>query len=312
VPPPNNGTLPVLKKQVFATIDARTTMVCLDAAGQIRDLDEPFDTLAGPYLTPPFHIHCRSAVLPWAAGVIGRQRDDANTEIQHRPAAQRRKDADGFHGRLPPPPQAGDVAATVLQATPSDATAGQRPPARITEWLPQVARLQRERAAGRGDRPGGDRALAAIARQRGDDLPQLVSGRELDRQVAAGAVEVWRGVTEREHANRLRSGPSWYGLAILGAGLYFALAEGDAQRFAGQHGAVVRAAVPPDAEIIDWGDLEVLYTEVLDSLSGAQRRRLAVILNDPGRFAAAMGYDAIRLPNGDLLVVRRGALAIAR
>lgn len=94
----------LILKQVVATIDKRTTMTCLDAAGQIQPVDHDFDTLSGGFDAPPFHVHCRSLSVPWMSGFVNDQRSSANAEIKTRPAAQRRKGPDGYEGPLPPPP----------------------------------------------------------------------------------------------------------------------------------------------------------------------------------------------------------------
>jgi hypothetical protein len=87
-------------KQLVAIIDRRTTLVCLNAAGQIRQVDAPFTTLNGDYQAPPFHIGCRSIVVPYLVGQVNRQRDEANVELQKRPVAER----DPRKAKLPPKP----------------------------------------------------------------------------------------------------------------------------------------------------------------------------------------------------------------
>lgn len=101
-------TAPLIRKQVLATIDNRTTVVCLHAAGQIRDIDEPFDTLNGPLQRPPFHWGCRSQPIPYARGMAQRHRAEANAELMNRPRAERRLGPGGeVGGRVPgvPPVQ---------------------------------------------------------------------------------------------------------------------------------------------------------------------------------------------------------------
>lgn len=304
--------MPVLKKQLHAVVDTRTTMVCLDAAGQIRELDEPFDTLAGLFPAPPFHLWCRTVVLPYAVGIIGAQRAAANTEIRNRPAAEKRKGPDGFEGPVPPPPPMRAVTQVQRARPPTvpSARVSARHQGQLTEWLPHVAKLRRVRAG------AGDRVLAAIAAVQGTDRPpRIVSHGQLTRLIAGGALEVWRGVAgvdADQHAEALRAGPLHMGLGIYGNGLYFTRTEQDAVRFAGPAGVVVRAALLAEARVIDWADLEALMKDTADRLTEAQRRRLAVLLADPGRSAAAMGYDAVRLPNGDVLVVNRTAVVVAR
>jgi hypothetical protein len=102
--PPQRPRVPLLRKQLLATIDPATTMICLDAAGQIRELDQPFDTLAGVYDHPPFHRWCRSVIIPYLDGFLTGHRGEANSEINRRPLAQRRKGPTGVGARIPPPP----------------------------------------------------------------------------------------------------------------------------------------------------------------------------------------------------------------
>lgn len=94
-----------IRKQVLAHIDSNTTVVCLHAAGQIRDIDEPFDTLAGDFMRPPFHWGCRSLVIPWAPGMVQPHRDAANEELMSRPKKERRIGPGGeIGGRIPGSP----------------------------------------------------------------------------------------------------------------------------------------------------------------------------------------------------------------
>jgi hypothetical protein len=94
----------LLLKQAVPVIDRRTTMTCLHVAGQIRPVDEPFDTLAGPFEYPPFHAHCRTISAPYMSGFSNDVRAAANTEVMKRPLKQRRISENGYEGRLPPPP----------------------------------------------------------------------------------------------------------------------------------------------------------------------------------------------------------------
>jgi hypothetical protein len=93
----------LVRKQVVAVIDERTTTVCLHAAGMIMEVGEPFETLAGDFMAPPFHVHCRSIMRPWMSGFLSKIREEANAELQKRPKAQRRLGPDGeIGGRIPP------------------------------------------------------------------------------------------------------------------------------------------------------------------------------------------------------------------
>lgn len=47
-------------KVAMATIDERTTFICLDVHGQVRRIDELFHCLNGDWDNPPFHFGCRT------------------------------------------------------------------------------------------------------------------------------------------------------------------------------------------------------------------------------------------------------------
>jgi hypothetical protein len=81
---PPKGERPVLKKQVHAIIDTRTTLVCLEVAGQIQPVDEPFVTLNGRFDHPPFHISCRDWTTPWLPGFLEHVRELAAAEMARR------------------------------------------------------------------------------------------------------------------------------------------------------------------------------------------------------------------------------------
>lgn len=62
--------IPGLKKQAVASIQGDTTETCLNTHGQIRELDEPFDTegreaFANKQMQPPFHWNCRTSVVAY-------------------------------------------------------------------------------------------------------------------------------------------------------------------------------------------------------------------------------------------------------
>lgn len=80
----------LILKQWVSVIDRRTTIICLHAAGQIREVLEPFNTLNGDMDMPPAHVHCRAIAVPWMAGFVNVQRAEANAELQRRPMKQRR------------------------------------------------------------------------------------------------------------------------------------------------------------------------------------------------------------------------------
>jgi hypothetical protein len=102
--PPQPPRVPLLRKQLLAQIDPATTMICLDCAGQIRELADPFHTLVGDFDHPPFHRWCRSVIIPYLDGFLTGHRDEANLEIMRRPLAERRKGPAGVGARMIPGP----------------------------------------------------------------------------------------------------------------------------------------------------------------------------------------------------------------
>lgn len=92
-------SLPLLLKQVVVIIDSRTSIICLDAAGQTKPVGEPFQTLNGRFDHPPFHIHCRSTSRPWLSGMVSDYKEAAKQELARRAPRDRRRTP----ANLPPP-----------------------------------------------------------------------------------------------------------------------------------------------------------------------------------------------------------------
>lgn len=132
-------------QQVLAVIDKRTTAVCLHAAGQIRPIGTLFTTLLGEQEGTPFHVHCRSQVIPWMPGFVSDIRDAANTELLTRPLKERRIGPNGETGWLPPlaqrPPTGPGTGGlrSVQQGSPTGIPRGQTSPATAAEAVLEVA-----------------------------------------------------------------------------------------------------------------------------------------------------------------------------
>lgn len=327
MPPPQRSKprrrVPLLRKQYISVIDSRTTMVCLDAAGQIRDLDEPFETLAGAVQAPPTHVHCRSVVLPFLSGVIAEQRNEANAEILRRPRSEKRKGPDGYEGPIPPPP-ATDVAPQVMRPRPEPGRilTGQVAAARtsLAEWDPFAAALNRAETERDSQR---DPVLERIAAEQGFDArPRVVSDAQATRLLRndPASLEVWRGLAGNNqasasvYAEQFRSGPLHVPVGgIYGHGTYWSTGQAAAAEYAdGPDGVVMRAVLLGAARVIGWEELEQLHKDVTDRAGPRLVRSLRTVLADPGRFAAAMGFDAVLLPTGQVLVLNRTALVVVR
>lgn len=199
------------------------------------------------------------------------------------------------------------------------------------------------------DETAPDEALGEIYRAQGyHGRPRIVTRAELDGLVAQGWTEVWRGHAgvsttfeqARERAEQYRSSDRHYpGRGIYGNGSYFGPLE-TARRYAKfepgdtwgdlsmeemdeifddpHHPAwagLTRAALPPDARIIDrWDAMQFYHDRVIGEagLSPASHTR---VLADLGRASALRGYDAIRVEtgNGDevyYVILNRSILAV--
>lgn len=138
--------------------------------------------------------------------------------------------------------------------------------------------------------------------------PEHASQDRLQQEIAAGGIEAFRGyqprgaTTAQSMMDGYRSGATpWYGHGTTANGIYASTSRGTAERFSrtpgasNKPGAVMRVVLRANARTIDASELL--------SLQKAHRggARTSVddphyMLDDPGRFAMALGYDAITAP----------------
>lgn len=170
-----------------------------------------------------------------------------------------------------------------------------------------------------------DGRLVAIQHAQGfDGLPQVLDAEQFDalgedhqriyRGIAGGDAQGW--------ADELRDGEFFAGLGTYGNGTYTTTDQGNAAGYARGHGwrgadvdgLVVEMALRPDARTIGLQDLRVAAAAD-ERLEGGD---YAKAFGDPGRLAAALGYDAIRMKPDKaeaeefLIVLNRRALAVKR
>ncbi len=277
-----------------------------------------------------FHDGCGCAVVPvyasrpllpatsqrfaelWETTTAGLSGDDARKAFRRavdssraeRPTEPDRTPAAGGNGGDGPPPQ------------PPAATApGDESPRRteLHQWLDLAGDIAER------DDPNldEDQVLAVLLReQRFDGRPRLVDERELDQLAAAGAGEpLWRGLFSedrdaREYAEDFRTGELFVGRGVRGNGVYFARTAELAEMYA-EPGGMIRALLPRAARTIAGDDLEDVAARLRTDpdLAGP----LGPVLGDPGRLAAALGYDAVVWDERNLVVVlNRAALIVAR
>ncbi len=164
------------------------------------------------------------------------------------------------------------------------------------------------------DRGGVDPTLVGLIKEQGGDgLPKVVSKEEMDKQIAQGKIELWRGVDTKDHALQFQSGELFVGVGLHGGGVYTAYGP-QGKRNADYYGAMngtnpctMRMTLGDDAVITDIEDIERDMNEnakVYAKFGNAheQHARLRMFY-DPGRFAAACGYDAIRVPDLNFMMI---------
>jgi hypothetical protein len=181
-----------------------------------------------------------------------------------------------------------------------------------------------------------DQELAEIAKRQGfDHRPQIGTREEVDKAVAAGWTEVWRGVQDSEHKTAadingdMRDGHFQPGRGMYGNGVYTSTRRITAETYRGRDpygshpkqgyapgcdfteedlegvaspDSLLRIAIDPAARIVDYNDLVAEQKDWLRQnndlvTDGVERNGAGVALGDPGRFAAARGYDAVRVVN---------------
>jgi hypothetical protein len=169
-----------------------------------------------------------------------------------------------------------------------------------------------------------DRALVALADEQGfTDRPTSMNSEEFDAVVASGDhVVMFRGVkatddmTAAEIHAQTREGDYAPGVGVFGNGYYMAsgaTGEAKAGTFAdGTPGSLGRYALRPDARTITYTELRGKFGEYYES--GYRRDPLATkAMNvDFGRFAMALGYDAIHVPVGTPLLGGGGTNGVQR
>lgn len=158
-----------------------------------------------------------------------------------------------------------------------------------------------------------DPNMKAIWAAAGEKPGQLASKSEMDDLVAGGYTELWRGLNggadSSVYAEQYKTGKVAYaGEGIYGSGTYTTTGKDYVTRNYGSPGnAILRIALRPDAKVITAKKVEEQFEE--DS-AGWDTDKVTV-LDDPGRYAAYLGYDAVQVPRSDgssfYVIVNRGA-----
>jgi hypothetical protein len=216
-----------------------------------------------------------------------------------------------------------------------------------------------------------DHSMAGMAKITGMDGKPTKG--DVDGTIAAGGREIHRGIlpfrgaegidpkSSEEIIDGFKNGPYEPGTGNHGSGFYFTTSPEMASYYAKgpvaregfrakpvKGGKTYRAALKPDAKVIDYGDLQNLqktwFTENKSKLDneyykhdykaepGKIHPAILDHVNSPGAFAAMMGYDAIEVPlqyrtdrrykkrlqkligsedlGNEIVVINRGALVV--
>ncbi len=155
--------------------------------------------------------------------------------------------------------------------------------------------------------PNGDEQLVSIAGRQGfDGKPKSVSKTEMDTLVnEKGHLELHRGVSGTnsgmsagEVNAKFRGGDYYGGSGHFGNGTYVGPNRQRSQDFYsdGSRGSMLRMAARPEAKIVTHRKLTDEHSAWLakQPKGSAQHK----VFSDPGRFAAAKGYDIIHVQRG--------------
>lgn len=167
----------------------------------------------------------------------------------------------------------------------------------------------------------GDVMLTSISAKQGfDGKPQVVSKAQMDALIAAGHVELHRGVIGRGKRSaasiqeQYRTGSLFSGFGQFGNGTYTSTSVLQGRHYSdGTQGSLLRLGLRPGARVVDNKDLRAEYAAFRESASGVT----ASVYGDPSRYAAARGYDVIvrRFPSegdglADYIILNRTAVVV--
>lgn len=183
----------------------------------------------------------------------------------------------------------------------------------------------------RGTVGGGreDTMLAEVLEEFGcANKPKVLDKKAMDDLKKRGWTILYRGVSEKKFTDQFRNGPLYCGSGFGGNGTYAqkvtkpepggeAAAKKEALIY-GEH--VLRIALPPTAKVVT-GDVVEEEMEAFEKaikadadaarISKSDSEALLSVLQDPGRFAALRGYDAIEVTtDGYVDLLNRTILAV--
>lgn len=183
-----------------------------------------------------------------------------------------------------------------------------------TELAQKIQETKLKKAAGGYGGHGPDNALYGIAHAQGfTGVPHVVTRAEIDAHIAAGATELFRmvgdfgGTTAAAFAEQFRTGAYYAGHGLHGSGIYTAASSAGITNY-GPPSGLIRMALRHGARVATIDDLN-MASQLQAHRDGTKWTAAEkLVYSDPGRLAAALGYDAISLLNKSTIVLNRTAL----
>jgi hypothetical protein len=241
----------------------------------------------GNYFFPGDHDGCRCSLVPiYSAMVVGEDEETEETEDNNDGST------DFFLGVNQP------LKVKFFHARPGDHPVTVSGEDRVEE-IKNDSQLATMGETPRVLAGGNDPMLEEIAARQGfDGPPRVVSSDTLDDRIAnEGWIEMHRGVSTPEFAEQFRSGAYFGGQGVRGSGSYTSTNQKEALGYAkGDESATLRMALDPEARVIDSREAADRSLEAMQTASGGMRE----LLYDEGRWAAAAGYDALRVERTDI------------
>ena len=304
------------EKSWLSATDSRTRKTHLRADGQTVPIDEPF-IIGGERMDRPLDPSASAAEVVNCRCVVqllypGDRRPDGSTVGDEEPNAGQ----EATEEREFTQPTSQPVTQPVATDGPLPADMAARSDFPVTQDRAEFAVRAKETRAGLDSsdvvvfkrveslNPNGsvfnggfqtDKGLAQIMKTRGvDGGPNVGSRSKINDMVASGQPEIFRGTGVKEATTSFIEGEYASGTGIYGNGFYGSNKVRTAQQYQ-QGGDMIRMALNPGSKVIDFDELEELW----DDFGGLRMQGSSELAaRDMGRFAANLGYDAIRKSRG--------------
>lgn len=122
-------------------------------------------------------------------------------------------------------------------------------------------------------------------------------------------VELFRGVSSPEYVDQFKGGVLFIGNGTYGSGSYFTPKRGMAlEAFAGNDEKnLISVGLSESARVVEYSELWSIRQELRGKIQDPHG-----ILEDDGRFASILGYDAIHTPVNTYVVLNRGKVVMKK